>query len=355
MASWCPCPDSSRCIFHTSSYHSWHWSSGWHVLACIERWRSPSCNILCPILNYRFLSFNLFCATLSSGFLASVLVVSCIGLPSSWLSSSWTMTKNWSHNIPHLAGMTAFERFPAAKFSKLLYIMTILLHYIFRTSDFMWLLGVHVPTLEDATPILHSSIVCTRHKNDTTWFAISTKGLPVAIFSDESWIIKLLLYNILRTANICRFHSFCIEGLPDASSKLHTSIPCLGHHNHLTWLALSTESLPVAVFSHKIYTKISLLYNVFSTSDFMWLFGVHVHCSANTSSILHSSVAGIGHKNHLTWFALCTEGFPVAILSYQTWIKNSYFIISSEHPISWTCFVATSMDSRTHLPYFILP
>ena len=87
----------------------------------------------------------------------------------------------------------------------------------------------------------------------------------------------------------------------------------------------------------------------------MNLFGCTIESLPHTPAIFHPPVACTGHQDHLTWLAIGAECFPVAIFSDQPWMKNSYFIISSEHPISWTCFVATSMDCRIHRPYFIPP
>ena len=50
----------------------------------------------------------------------------------------------------------------------------------------MWLLGVHVLTLQDASSILHPTIAGTGHQDDMSWLALSVEGLPVAIFSDQS-------------------------------------------------------------------------------------------------------------------------------------------------------------------------
>ena len=66
----------------------------------------------------------------------------------------------------------------------------------------------------------------------------------------------------------------------------------------------------------------------------MNLFGGTIESLPHTPAILHPSIAGTGHQDDLTWFAIGAECFPVAIFSNQPWIKNSYFIISSDHPIS---------------------
>ena len=113
----------------------------------------------------------------------------------------------------------------------------------------------------------------------------------------------------------------------DASSISHPSIACIHHRDHLSWLAMCAECLPVAILSQIIWIKTSLLYDIFGASYFMMPLGINVHALQNAPSILHSSIACTGHQNDLAWSALSTEGLPVAILSDQSWIIN--FLLKS--------------------------
>ena len=63
-----------------------------------------------------------------------------------------------------------------------------LLYNILSTAHFMWLLGVYVHRLGDASSVFHPSIAGVSHQNHLTWFASGIEGLPVAIFSDQAWI-----------------------------------------------------------------------------------------------------------------------------------------------------------------------
>ena len=130
-----------------------------------------------------------------------------------------------------------------------------LLYNILWASCSMECLGVWIHRLHDASPKSHPSILCWFHKNDLTWFALCTKGLPVAVLPDHTWIIKLLLYNVFGAANLMESLGVWIHGLPYAPAKLHPSIFCRLHHYDLAWSTLSTKCLPIAILSDQTWIQ----------------------------------------------------------------------------------------------------
>ena len=98
-----------------------------------------------------------------------------------------------------------------------------------------------------------------------------------------------------------------------------------------------------------------LLYNILWTacrvqSLCSWVHGLHY-----APSKPHASIHCWLHDNDLTFLAYCTESFPIAVLSDQSWIKKPYFIISSEQPISCMVLVSGSIAFLMHRPNFMRP
>ena len=220
------------------------------------------------------------------------------------------------------------ECLPVAILSQIIWIKTSLLYDIFGTSYFMMPLGIYVHALQNAPSILHSSIACTGHQNDLAWSALSAEGLPVAILSNQSWIINFLLKSLLYNCCVliwwfqhcrssrCIFHiTSCISGFGHQENITHTT-------TSLT-LSLMHPDSPSAVFTHSpCVHKTILLYDVFRTSYFMRLFCVHIQTLQDAPPIFHSSVVGTGHQNDMIWSALSVECLPIAVFSDQSWSIN---------------------------------